>query len=67
MLEAGPEGKLKPIPIESTQSNDPKRLGPGETLTGVIVFDSKAIKEKDRISLSFRDEKNAEIARMNLQ
>jgi vacuolar-type H+-ATPase subunit H len=67
VLEAGPEKKLKPVLIEIAQSHGENRLRPGETLTGVIAFESKAIKEKDKISLSFRDAKNAEIARMNLQ
>lgn len=57
----------QPIPFEMIQSKAENSLEPGESLTGVLVFDPKSLSSKDKIMLYVRGQENAEIARVNIQ
>jgi vacuolar-type H+-ATPase subunit H len=61
-LEASVDGSAKPIAAEVIQSKADKRVGPGESLTGVIIFDPKQIRPNDKLTLYVRDESNSEIS-----
>jgi hypothetical protein len=55
------------IPAQINQGRVENRLKTGETIIGIIVFDSKLISETDRLTLYVRGEDNIEIARLNIQ
>ena len=55
------------IPAQINQGRVENRLKAGETIIGIIVFDSKLVSETDRLTLYVRGEDNSEIARMNIQ
>src|SRR5262249_14239022 len=57
----------KPLAIEVIQSKSENRVGPGESVTGVLVFDPKQVGAKDRLAMVVRDENKAEIAHLNVQ
>jgi vacuolar-type H+-ATPase subunit H len=61
-LEATSDGGSKPITIEVVQSKSEKRVTPGESLTGVIIFDPKQLGPNDKLTLYVRDESNTEIS-----
>jgi vacuolar-type H+-ATPase subunit H len=66
-LEVVSGRETTPINIRVVQSKADNRLEPGETLNGVIVFDSKRVPPKDRLALFLRGEDRAEIARVVIQ
>ncbi|HET9532998.1 MAG TPA: TrbG/VirB9 family P-type conjugative transfer protein [Blastocatellia bacterium] len=66
-LEVVSGKETKPITIRVVQSKSDNRLDPGETLNGVIVFDSKQVLPKDKLALFIRGEDSAEIARVVIQ
>jgi len=55
------------IPAQINQGRVENRLKAGETIIGIVVFDSKLISETDRLTLYVRGEDNIEIARLNIQ
>jgi vacuolar-type H+-ATPase subunit H len=55
------------IPAQINQGRVENRLKAGETIIGIIVFDSRLISETDRLTLYVRGEDNIEIARLNIQ
>jgi hypothetical protein len=66
-LEVVSGKETKPISIRVVQSKSDNRLDPGETLNGVIVFDSKQVLPKDKLALFIRGEDSAELARVVIQ
>jgi hypothetical protein len=64
------------ITIESAEGNaliaevvfarNDKRIGAGEAVVGAVVFDSKLVRPKDRVSMSVRAEDRTEAARLNV-
>jgi vacuolar-type H+-ATPase subunit E/Vma4 len=66
-LEVVSGKETKPITVRVVQNKTDNRLGAGETLNGVIVFDSKQVLPKDRLALFLRGEDSAEIARVVIQ
>jgi len=57
----------KQLPVEIVQSKSENRVGPGESLTGIVVFDPKAVGAKDKLAMVVRGENKAEIAHLNVQ
>jgi hypothetical protein len=49
------------------QSKPENSLAPGESLTGVIVFDPKQVGTKQRLTLFVRGEDSAELAHVTIQ
>ncbi|HLG14335.1 MAG TPA: hypothetical protein VJH03_07515 [Blastocatellia bacterium] len=66
-LEAFSDGAAETIPIEIAQSKSENLVAPGESLAGVITFDSKQPGPKARLTLYFRGEDNIAIARLVIQ
>ena len=56
-----------PVPIRVMQTKPENKLDPGESLSGVLAFDYKAIPQGSRLVLYVRGENNAEIVRVNVQ
>ena len=61
----GNEGK--PLTAVINQSKPENSLAPGESLTGVIVFDSRQIGGKQRVALFLRGADSAELAHVTIQ
>jgi len=61
----GKEGK--PLTAVVNQSKTDNSLAPGESLTGVIVFDPKQVGTKQRLTLFVRGEDSAELAHVTIQ
>lgn len=61
----GKEGK--PLTAVVNQSKQENLLTPGESLTGVIVFDPKQVGAKQRLTLFVRGEDSAELAHVTIQ
>ena len=57
----------KALAIEVIQSRSENRVGPGESVTGIIVFDPKMVGAKDKLAMVVRGENKAEIAHLNVQ
>jgi vacuolar-type H+-ATPase subunit H len=55
------------IPVKVIQGRAENRLGPGEVIMGIIVFDAKVVAIDDKLTLYVRGEDNAEIARLTIQ
>jgi vacuolar-type H+-ATPase subunit H len=55
------------IPAKVYQGRVENKLGPGEAIMGIIVFDPKEVGAEDRLTLYVRGEDNAEIARLSIQ
>jgi hypothetical protein len=66
-LERSSGKEKREIPAEINQGRVENRLKAGETIIGIIVFDSKLLTETDRLTLFVRGEGNIEIARLNIQ
>jgi hypothetical protein len=65
-LEAGAAGSSKGIPADVVQSKDANKLAPGESLAGVMIFDSKLSENGERLTLFVRAVDNSEIARLTI-
>jgi len=63
-LETGSGDNKKTIAIEVTQSRSDNKIMPGQTITGVLVFDQKEVPQLDRLTLYLRGEENVEIGRV---
>ena len=57
----------KALPVEIIQTKSENRVAPGESLTGIMVFDPKGVGAKDKLALVVRGENKAEIAHLNVQ
>ena len=66
-LEVSDGKEAKPLTTVVNQSKTENVLTPGESLTGVIVFDPKEIGAKQRLTLFVRGEDSAEIAHVTIQ
>lgn len=66
-LEVGEGKEVKPLTAVVNQSKPENLLAPGESLTGVIVFDPKQVGTKQRLTLFVRGEDSAEIAHVTIQ
>jgi len=66
-LEVGDAKEFKPITIEVNQSKANNSLPPGESLTGVVMFDPKHVGSKQRLALFIRGEDSSELARVTVQ
>ena len=49
------------------QGRAENRLGPGEAMIGIIVFDPKEVRAGDKLSLYVRGLDNAEVGRLSIQ
>lgn len=62
------DGKdAKPLTAVVNQSKKENLLTPGESLTGVIVFDPKQVEAKQRLTLFVRGEDSLELAHVTIQ
>lgn len=66
-LEVGEGKETKPVIVEVNQSKPENSLSPGESLTGVIMFDPKQVGAKQKLTLFLRGENSAELARVTIQ
>lgn len=66
-LEIGDAEDAKPLTVIVNQSKRENLVGPGESLTGVIVFDPKELAAKKRLTLFVRGEGSAELAHVTIQ
>ncbi len=66
-LEVSEGKEVKPLTAVVNQSKPENLLAPGESLTGVIVFDPKQVGAKQRLTLFVRGEDSAEIAHVTIQ
>jgi hypothetical protein len=66
-LEIGDAGDAKPVTAVVNQSKPENLVGPGESLTGVIVFDPRELAAKKRLTLFVRGEDSAELAHVTIQ
>jgi archaellum component FlaG (FlaF/FlaG flagellin family) len=64
-VNEGREGK--PLTAVVNQSKPENLLAPGESLTGIIVFDPKQVGAKQRLTLFVRGEDSAELAHVTIQ
>jgi archaellum component FlaG (FlaF/FlaG flagellin family) len=66
-LEVSDGKEVKPVPAVVNQSKTENVLAPGESLTGVMVFDPKQVGAKQRLILFVRGEDSAELAHVTIQ
>ena len=66
-LEVSDGKEAKPLTAVVNQSKTDNSLAPGESLTGVIVFDPKQVGTKQRLTLFVRGEDSAELAHVTIQ
>ena len=66
-LEIGDAADAKPVTAVVNQSKPENMVGPGESLTGVIVFDPRELAAKKRLTLFVRGEDSAELAHVTIQ
>ena len=66
-LEVNEGKEVKPLTSVVNQSKLENLLGPGESLTGVIVFDPQQVSAKQRLTLFVRGEDSAELAHVTIQ
>jgi hypothetical protein len=66
-LETGELKDIKPITIEVNQSKTENALTPGESLTGVIMFDPKQVGNKQKLILFVRGADSADLAHITVQ
>ena len=66
-LEVSDGKEAKPLTVLVNQSKPENLVAPGESLTGVIVFDPKEVGTKQRLTLFVRGEDSAELAHVTIQ
>ncbi|HJQ22309.1 MAG TPA: hypothetical protein VKA60_00245 [Blastocatellia bacterium] len=66
-LETGEGGAAKPMTVEVVQNKPENRLTPGETLTGIVVFDPKQVDAKDKLTFYLRADDHLEITHVTIQ
>ena len=66
-LEVSDGKEATPLTAVVNQSKTDNSLAPGESLTGVIVFDPKQVGTKQRLTLFVRGEDSAELAHVTIQ
>lgn len=66
-IEVSDGKQSKPLTVELNQTKPENLLAPGESLTGIIVFDPKQVGPKQRLTLFVRGEDSAELAHLKIQ
>lgn len=66
-LEIGDGGGVKPLTAVVNQSKPENLVVPGESLSGVIVFDPRELAAKKRLTLFVRGADSAELAHVTIQ
>jgi len=66
-LEVSEGKEVKPLTAVVNQSKPENLVAPGESLTGVIVFDPKQVAAKQRLTLFVRGEDSTELAHVTIQ
>ncbi len=66
-LEINTGTETKTLDIKVRQNKSENSLQSAETITGVIMFEAKALTEKDKCTLLLRDEAGADLLRMNIR
>jgi hypothetical protein len=66
-LESGRAKTTAPVQFQVMQTKPENKLDPGESLSGVLAFDSASVPVGSRLVLFVRGENNAEIVRVNVQ
>lgn len=55
------------IPAKVIQGRAENRIGPGEIIMGIIVFDARVVTGDDKLTLYVRGQDNTEVARLTIQ
>jgi len=55
------------VPAKVIQGRVENRLGPGETIIGILVFDHKEVGQGDKLTLFVRGQDNVEVGRLSIQ
>ena len=66
-LEVESAEGLEVVPSEIVQTKTENRLAPGESLAGVVVFESKRVTPRDKLTLYVRREDKAELLHVDVQ
>jgi vacuolar-type H+-ATPase subunit H len=66
-LERRSGKEMSIVPARIIQGRAENRLGPGEAIIGIIVFDPKEVGAGDKLSLYVRGQDNAEVGRLSIQ
>lgn len=66
-IEAGSSKDSQPITIKVTQTKPQNKVGIGETISGVVSFDSKYLVSKEKLALVIRGEDGSEAVRISIQ
>jgi len=66
-LERRSGKEMSVVPARIIQGRAENRLGPGEAMIGIIVFDPKEVRAGDKLSLYVRGLDNAEVGRLSIQ
>lgn len=66
-VEAGSSKDSQPVTIKLVQNKTQNRVGPGETIAGVVSFDAKYIVSKDKLSFVVRGDDGSEVVRISIQ
>lgn len=55
------------IPAKVIQGRVENKIGPGEAIMGIIVFDSKEVASEDKLTLYVRGDDNTQLARLTIR
>lgn len=66
-VEVGSGPGAEAVPVEVVQSKKENRLEPGETVTGVVVFDAKIVDNKSRLTFYLKGEEDSLLAVVKIQ
>jgi hypothetical protein len=55
------------IPAKVIQGRVENKIGPGEAIMGIIVFDSKEVATEDKLTLYVRGDDNTQLARLTIR
>lgn len=55
------------VPAKAMQGRAENKLNPGDTIIGILVFDTREFAAGDKLTLYVRGEDNTELARLNIQ
>jgi vacuolar-type H+-ATPase subunit H len=65
-LETTSGNTSKVIPADVVQNETAGTIKPGEAITGIVVFDTKQVSMKDKLTLRLRGEDDVEMARVSI-
>lgn len=66
-VESGSSRDSQLLTIKLVQNKTQNRVSPGETVAGVVSFDSKHMVSRDRLSFVVRGDDGAEVVRISIQ